>query len=1426
MRKTKKFLALLTALSISASAFAGLVTTAFAEGEYYTQDFEQETARGTDNNKTGDKQADDLTLGDGTKWHSFYGAGFMSIVKDSNPNINLHYQYALGSSSGQRGAYYIPNEAVKTVDDNKRSVLEMDFSMSTKAAGSQLVLTNSMDLTGSGNSDEGKIPTNSNYSKDYVIALYQKENGEIYVATLDGNDAPATLTGYTSGAWAHLKAVMDFNEDTVVIEITSLDGETTFLEETKIPMKGDNTAPGALVVSQPRNSSAKTGIDNIVFRPYADGDIKGTYYMATIEIDGKTISKTADKTTGLIDGVEDPTKTGYLFKGWAKDGDKTPDNLMTTKQVLETKLTADVTYTAVFEEDEDYIEPMVSLEFSSFPEGGIPQMSESADEFASNPIQVKLIGELGNDLLAEANRDERVKPPKAEWKFKGFRTIVSDGGRDTDENNENGYCNTYAQVVYDNDDPTKADFQQKMHNFNFYGEVEVTVTYGEPVNAETTGTEAKTLTIKKPMAILPNQTATTGVFLPKPGYVANFDLYADEMVGYKSLDPNNKGDVTDIITGGWASYGGNSGRGLYIAKDETTGNKFLKLKATGTNSSCFAVNKLNSAPTSQVVVEQDIKFYNANSSLLFKQDYPTTWSGNATSYSINFNGNALDINGSKIADAQAGVWYKIVASADVTSKLCYAKVYDMEGKLLGESDIVPFTNAGATAPTYLCYRTPDNANGELDFNNVNMYVPQIDGELITTISNDTLIIPTDIVLKDGINYDGENKKVIVKKALADDTEAILVAASYRGGTLAKVASSPLTFKDGQATAENIEVSGKTKFMVWNSLDGMEPVCDAKTVEGTSEVANTATLTVDAKSTEGYNIISNAEWTVVDAATGEASDFVTIIPDADNTHNATLTVAKGAAAGTYNVNVAMGGKTKQIPVTVTGTQDSVKFTKSTSSIGIPLEEGASQTYEYSAIAVDSENNNLNKSVTLAMYDKNNVNPLANTEAISFNAETGVLTVTAEAESTVVYIRAMSTNSEDKPITRSLKVTIHGLAFDFGAEAADGYTEVTPTTSYNDQAGYGISSGTTQVGGTGSLEDADSDYVEGAFTFQAKVEPKKVYAVTVKGLSTNFTAEKVVAGLTGAASSGLSKKENSDAYLIAVTDDILDLTFAAGSKVSSITIEKQPDKNPGSKPTIFTVGDSTLSNNGSWAYVISYESFPTLTDVAYFQCNGQGSQNLDTFYNGGQLMSRVLVNIAPGDYVTIGNMGTNGEGVNFEQAFNAYVDACEAMGAKVIINSYSPHGAVGGYASCYDSEKNTFEGYRKDNYDNIVRRIYEERTTEGGEKYDPAVVGFMDIGKMADAAFNAFVADYAGTTMKFAVGEQGTKTAYADKDTAAKAIIACFGDHNHYGDGGKGFDRLASNLMVRGYEAVGEYPGAIGIVNRLIEIVSADLAKTAE
>lgn len=162
---------------------------------------------------------------------------------------------------------------------------------------------------------------------------------------------------------------------------------------------------------------------------------------------------------------------------------------------------------------------------------------------------------------------------------------------------------------------------------------------------------------------------------------------------------------------------------------------------------------------------------------------------------------------------------------------------------------------------------------------------------------------------------------------------------------------------------------------------------------------------------------------------------------------------------------------------------------------------------------------------------------------------------------------------------------------------------------------------------------------------------------------------------------------------------------------------------------------------------------------------------------------MLDIYPGDVVILGNNGTNGMNSTFEEDVNYYIDAAEAMGAQVVLNSYTPHGAVGSHAKGYDSGTHTFNSYRQDAYDVIVRHVDQERV-----KGDSSYLGFIEIGRNADAIFNAYVKDYQAN-------------GYPSADAAAQTIIGCFKDHNHYNQ-----DSLACDLMLFGYSTC-QKPGIV-------------------
>ncbi len=1283
---------------------------------YYKLDFENAT--------TDTIQAD-------TNWVGYKGentsgtkkAARLEVLTDTkNESINKYLCFVPDSKdSGSRDVNYKMDAAAGNANEDNFAVLEFDFKANVTNASYGPAQIGFLDSDATGHKALKSDSSNVLYDGDDYIVLLSYANGG--TLTVNGATAEKKVPG---DAWMHVTAILNYASKVCQFNITSLDGNTEYYTG-NVPMgKSADKKIQYMFLAGVRAGAGNTSVDNVMVRQPASFDDIEVYYSITYDVDGKESSEAVRKDEKGVSVPTDTAKTGYLFKGWTTDGDSVYDEsktYLTAEQIKDTPVTANIKYTAVYEKDPEYVEPMVDIKVT-VPNGGLLAMGETNDNFADNNFSVQLVGEIGGDLYAQ--QETRVNPVKVDWKFDGFTTMV-DPSAGTSQKTEDvagadgtytTYCGSYGRIEYDPTNPTVANFKLANQASNYYGRVTVTVTYGGGEYIE-----EKTITKQAAVAILANTTQPQGQYLPKAGYISDFKWYADDMVGYQATISGDNKSAVDVVTGDWAAYGGNNGRSLSLATegDGAEATKFLKLKATGNNSSCFAVNKLAAAPTGQVIISQDVRFYTPGTAILFKQDNPVTWSDNATTFSLNFTGEALTMNGgAKVANVTAGTWYHIVLSCDVTSKLWYAKVYDMQGELLGESETEAFVNAGSTAPTYLCYRTPDNSTGEFDFNNVKMYTPEITGELETTIDNTVLSIP------------------------GEDTPA--------------------------------------------------------------DAITSANLTVTAKSTEGYNMIGAATWSI----DGEP-EHVTITPDAVDSHKAVLKVEEGAQPGDITVKVSLGGRTKEITVTLSSSGDSVSFTDQTRSISIPMNAGETAEATYKAHVVDNTNQQISggDNVTYKLYDKNNVNELTTPpKGVTFTpdneAHTAKLTVSADAEPTVVYIRATGENSEGETISRAVRVDIHGLAFDFGTTAAEGYTAVTATTAYSNTTGYGIDNGTPTAAGEGTEEDADSDSLKGAFTFKVNVPEGKLYNVTINYAGA-ITSEYVSADLAGHPYANETK--SSVTYEIPVIDGVMDLAFNASSEVSSIVIEKQQDKAAGVKPNIYTVGDSTIANNGSWAYVLARDiaQYPDLTDIATFTNNGRGGRNLSTYYVQGELRDRVLTAIRPGDYVVIGCMGTNGTGTDFEGSFNYYIDACEAMGAKIILNSYTPHMVDGGsYNSVYNATTHTFNGVRTDGYDNTVRKIYQERTTPSGDKYDPNVVGFIDIGNMADAAFNAYVAEGADD---------------AAKEARAQEIIACAGenggkDHNHYSNGTK-----ACELMLKGY---GTGEDAKGIVATLVDIITADLA----
>lgn len=989
-----------------------------------------------------------------------------------------------------------------------------------------------------------------------------------------------------------------------------------------------------------------------------------TYYDVTFDVDG-TETSTKIISNGSVTEIPETDKPGYIFKGWAKDGDtETP---LSNDEVMALAITAATKFTAVYEKDADYIEPIVSVVIT-----GEDKMTfgPDPDTAADNNYTVTITGEAGTVITADTI-DSRVTDFNVAWDIDGFAT----------ENDQPGqYCDSYGAFTVNNAGVTTTNFALRNVPMNFYGKMKATVTY----NGTTT-------TAEKYVVALGNTTTATSQILPIGGYPSDFDSYPDSLVGYKAAH-ETYGNTKDIIVGEWAMSGSDPGTKAEIMAEET--NKFIRITSANASKS-HMYTKTIATPATQAIFTQDVRFNSTGGCITLTSKYPFWGNGYTCPVTLSFTGSGLTLNDIAVTDENdntatvtSGAWYKIVLSVDKTNSTCFVKVYDAAGTYVGGADNVAWKEE--SNPTFYSIGMGNSNIGTIDFDNYSAVYPTADvSTFAVSASQDTLSIPN---------------------------------------------------------------------------------------------GDTADLSASLKTAEGYDITGAATWSVIEE---DMQAGVIITPDENDSHKAKVTLAEGASAGEATVQVNIGGYTKTIVLNITSSAESVKFTKSNTSVSIPLDDNKT-TAEYAAIVVDGSGADLGRSVTFAVYDKNNTAEYTLPAGITFDAEKGILTVDKTAAACSFTIRATSTNTDGESISKAVKVTVHGLSFDFGTvtddATAEGYTAVAADTAYTAARGYGIASGTPAAGGTVSTDNADSDWLEGSFTFKANVTKGKIYTVeiTYSGTLTTAYVNSDLAGYTLGTQTDIAKAT----YTFAVPTDVLDLTVTDG-KIASITITKNADRTPNAKPAIRHIGDSTAANNGSWAYYIDHNrsSFPTLDELATFYNNGAGGRNLCTYYTQGKLAG-VLNAIYPGDIVMFGNNGTNGMGSYFEEDVNYYLDAAEAMGAKIIINSYTPHGPVGNYTGGYDEKTHTFNTWRQDSYDVIVRKVAEERAAS-----DENYLGFVEIGKNADAAFNAYVA------------------AAEDKDAAAAEIIACFSDHNHYSEGSK-----ARELMLNGY---GDVEGTVAQLTKIVD-----------
>ncbi len=1169
----------------------------------YSEDFE--------NYNTGDKAG----------WTS--PAGTMSVKSDNTSGIGK-YQTVVSGKSGTCRSGYVELPAAVT----ENFVFECDYKSSSNANVSDLELV------------ENKNSIYANHgvysNANYVFIMARPKNADCYVINNKSDDSGFTVDRYadpifktkdvTGNPWLHIKAVGDMTNQKVIVYITSLDGKTEYhhgMYDMNVGRENKLNSWKCIHLLSP-TTGADTCIDNIEIYKARKTDLSPVYHKV------KMICKAYSFEQYVLDGesvvnIPDVSSYGQHFEGWTVGNDS---KKYTSAELEKLPISSDCEINGVI--GEGYIEAIAKVDFKDFPAGNELVMGVDENTFGSNPISLSITGEQGTSLVT--NPDSRVNDYNVEWTFDGFRTL---DGKPTGETGEK-YCDSYGVLkTTDTAHNTAVDFTLKKTAANYYGRVTAKITYS-----------GKTIEVSKPLVLLGDKSQGGTVILPKSGYTADFNKYESTMMGYIA-------ESNDIVIGKWDKSGSDV---TYIILKSDNNGKFLSFTRAASGNSSFTHQEIGNIE-GETVFEQDIRF-GMNGSIEYGADTAkgTTTAFNSTAFKLNFANSKFTFNGKEIGSGEKNKWYHIVITADPTSKLCSAKIYE-NNTLAAQSETVPF-DSSFTEGKYLRYTLSDRtANTAIDVNNV-----------------------------------------IVRRAEIDEDTFIVTA--------------PQTV--------NIPESG----------------------------TQTADLTVTAKTVLGDNAIGKAEWIIDD----EFVEGVSLVRTENQ--SAQLSISANASSGELPIRVTIGGKSKTVNVKLIGTKNNIAFTNAPT--GVQLGANA----QYSAVLRNGQGDTIEGGITYELYNADNTAKVT-PSGISINSSTGELTVSESATAQIIGVRASSGD-----ISKFVRVNIYDLKFAFGTDMVkDGYTPVNASSTYSENRGYGIEG--AAVIGSGTMSN---------LTFKVKLEKGKVYTVKAK-YKGKIVCEKINSSLTGFERSKSALE--TDTYDVAIFgDDIMDITVPSGSEIASVEITPVT-KTAAQKPDWWTIGDSTVQQNGSWGYTIAssettdLSKYPELAAVVNgFHNSGKAGEQHRNFYSNGRLNS-ILTKMNVGDVVSISGMGTNDSSSTLEQfkAYDeAYMNAIIDMGGYVILGSYTPTGNYGETAGkVYDADTMTFKGMRQNAYDRAIRELYEEN------KDNPRVLGFIDVGKMADEKMTADVK----AVYDAAISGGKTETeARAAANAKAEEMMAWWKDYNHY------------------------------------------------
>lgn len=906
MNKSKKFLAFLTALSISASSFVGAATAVFAaENSISYQDgtvsitYDAEKDAKLIVAKYNDKtlqsvESADVKLTNGT---TQVNASEKNLTVDDG-DVLMVWDSFTGMIPLMEKVTYTAPTPTPTVDPYVRPVAATYIDQSNPDTEHSTATTLKTGYNKISNNTVGFA--NTGWGVNYATLIKfdlndQLENGESvtkavlsYKATADAArgrnhiigsttkkdwDATVTYKGLDSSIpFAQIGDAHAINKGTTVTITQDITDYAKTQTDNILALCVIDTSAGGSDIN-------KSSIVLEIEKMNPDSQVKVTYVVEDTSTD--EIVKKGEKPVS----VPNPTKKGYIFNGW-KVGDT--DTVLTSSQVVDTVFDVNTVLTAQFTLDTEYVQSIASVDFidtegKTIAPRDVKAMSypTEADTVSYEPYEIKVTSDSGNDITDDCT---------ITW------TAVGGGGIDA------GYFQFVEKKDEDSADTvvsSKRYARLRQGGESWFGYIKADVTYNPPNSDDETKNTTGSAQI--PCAAVNGGKAANQI-IPAAGYPESMDYYVDELLGYQCTSGIYT-DGYDPVLNNWSITGSNGTRDLLLVKEGDK--KAIKITNTGgpwgpAGKSTLGVYAFP-AQTAQYVLETVIMFEGDGARLGVWDKTPNNANPSAE-WSVSYSDGAINVGDAKISGVDAKTWYKLVITSDPTNDIYSVYVYDMEGNLVGTP--VEGAQGADVTPKFLCV----DGGFPVYINSLKAYTPSVDSVQITS--------DTDVVRVPENDTDVEQVSLSANCKTADGiklTGAVdwSLAQEYQGVTLEKgVQTAVLKVQNGAAgtVQVNATMGGKsaTKTITLTNSSNVVSFKQSKTsitIPFENEENATAVFkadTITSESPEGINDTSITYSFLDKTGAAELATLPSGITSNVTDGTLTLTVAPGATPAVFYV----------------------------------------------------------------------------------------------------------------------------------------------------------------------------------------------------------------------------------------------------------------------------------------------------------------------------------------------------------------------------------------------------------------------------------------------------------------------------------------------------------------------------------------------